>query len=268
MSEKGKELEAIKQNISYKPIDYVKLNQLSEDFGKHFTPQLELSVEQAFWFCISNPTIEPSNKPPVKVEVPSELPKVSLVNASLKKLKFHLAQFDSVVKKKTAPNARTEGEWGFEHTKELLVYVRDTCPNAIELHAKKVAVTPKTKIKKVRAYTHKKNDRISRTPSRNIKNKVEAQPRKVNKKNRVVEFIRDVDVKHSLLKENSELICATCKKSMFDGVHGMCLLDFMENVNSRAKSAKKHKNKIFGNLRVMYSLKYDLSGNQHAELSL
>ncbi|GJX82193.1 retrovirus-related pol polyprotein from transposon TNT 1-94 [Tanacetum coccineum] len=28
---------------------------------------------------------------------------------------------------------------------------------------------------------------------------------------------------------------------MFDGVHDMCLLDFVENVNSQAKSAKKHK---------------------------
>ncbi|GKE09316.1 integrase, catalytic region, zinc finger, CCHC-type containing protein [Tanacetum coccineum] len=28
---------------------------------------------------------------------------------------------------------------------------------------------------------------------------------------------------------------------MFDGVHDICLLDFVENVNSRAKSAKKHK---------------------------
>ncbi|GJS21324.1 integrase, catalytic region, zinc finger, CCHC-type containing protein [Tanacetum coccineum] len=57
---------------------------------------------------------------------------------------------------------------------------------------------------------NKKNDRISQTPSRNMKSKVEAQPRKVNKKNHVVEPIRDVDVKHSLLKANSELICATC----------------------------------------------------------
>ncbi|GKD87351.1 retrovirus-related pol polyprotein from transposon TNT 1-94, partial [Tanacetum coccineum] len=68
---------------------------------------------------------------------------------------------------------------------------------------------------------NKKNDRISRTPSRNTKNKVEAQPRKVNKKNSVIEPICDVDVKHSLLNENSEPICATCKKSMFDGVHDM-----------------------------------------------
>ncbi|GJS97260.1 retrovirus-related pol polyprotein from transposon TNT 1-94 [Tanacetum coccineum] len=66
---------------------------------------------------------------------------------------------------------------------------------------------------------NKRNDRISQTPSRNMKNKVEAQPRKVNKKNRVVEPICDVDGKHSLLNANSEPIYANCKKSMFDGVH-------------------------------------------------
>ncbi|GJZ57119.1 retrovirus-related pol polyprotein from transposon TNT 1-94 [Tanacetum coccineum] len=69
---------------------------------------------------------------------------------------------------------------------------------------------------------NKKNDRISRKLSRNMKNKVEAQPRKLNKKNSVVEPIRDVDVKHSPLNTNFEPICATCKKSMFDGVHDMC----------------------------------------------
>nr|GEW28671.1 hypothetical protein [Tanacetum cinerariifolium] len=67
---------------------------------------------------IFNPTIE-SSLPPVKVKVPSELPKVSLVNESLKKLKFQLAQFDSVVKKMTTPNAFTEGEWVFEHTQAI-----------------------------------------------------------------------------------------------------------------------------------------------------
>ncbi|GJY35721.1 retrovirus-related pol polyprotein from transposon TNT 1-94 [Tanacetum coccineum] len=88
---------------------------------------------------------------------------------------------------------------------------------------------------------NKKNDRISQTPSRNMKNKVEAQPKKFNKKNHVVEPIRNFNVKHSLLNANSKPICATCKKSMFNGVHDMCPLDFVENVNSRAKSAKKHK---------------------------
>ncbi|GKE21523.1 hypothetical protein Tco_1433035, partial [Tanacetum coccineum] len=40
--------------------------------------------------------------------VPKELPKVSMVNTSLKKLKHHLANFDVVVKEMTTPTAITE----------------------------------------------------------------------------------------------------------------------------------------------------------------
>ncbi|GKB02268.1 hypothetical protein Tco_0830357 [Tanacetum coccineum] len=300
-------------------------------------------AEQAFWFHMSNPTSKSSDASPVKIETPKELPKAILVNESLKKLKFHLARFDNVVKIRTTPDARTEDlfdsikktlvrtkeqsdslidklnlksaenkdlkaqiqdkvfvitslkndlrklkgkeivdiaaqipsantivpgmfkldldplaprllqnreahinylkytqkqadilrgiveqskakqpldnalDFACKHAQriqELLVYVRDTCPNAIKLSAKKVAATPKNNVKKVRLKCstsncgskptgNKKNDRISQTPSRNMKNKVEAQPRKVNKKNRVVEPIRDVDVKHSLLNANS-----------------------------------------------------------------
>nr|GEW66034.1 integrase, catalytic region, zinc finger, CCHC-type, peptidase aspartic, catalytic [Tanacetum cinerariifolium] len=140
-------------------------------------------------------------------EVPSELPRVSLVNASLKKLKFHLAQFDSMVKKRTTPDARTEAQLQDKDTticklkdivksmrekskkenvnydyckietknvelensvakvisknerlcneinhvkQELLVFVRVTCPNAIKLNEKKVDVTPKNMVNKVR----------------------------------------------------------------------------------------------------------------------
>ncbi|GKB12105.1 integrase, catalytic region, zinc finger, CCHC-type containing protein [Tanacetum coccineum] len=106
----------------------------------------------------------------------------------------------------------------------LLVYVRDTYPNAIKLSEKKVAITPMNKVKKVRFSEpltsssnikqvessktsdsntpvlsstglkcststcrsqptgNKKNDKILQKPSSNRKNKVEAQPRKVNKK--------------------------------------------------------------------------------------
>ncbi|GKA61967.1 retrovirus-related pol polyprotein from transposon TNT 1-94 [Tanacetum coccineum] len=119
MYEKVKDPKVIVKKISHKPIDYEKLNRLIEDFGKCFSPQQELSAEQAFWFHILNPTIEPPYIPPVIVDVPSELPKVSLVNTSLKKLKFHFTQFDSIVKKRTTPNALEEGEWGFEHTKTV-----------------------------------------------------------------------------------------------------------------------------------------------------
>nr|GEZ07069.1 hypothetical protein [Tanacetum cinerariifolium] len=63
------------------------------------------------------------------VEVPKELLKVSMVNSSLKKLKFHLASFDMVVKEKTTATAITEGEWGFKHTKacfrdEIIPFVK------------------------------------------------------------------------------------------------------------------------------------------------
>ncbi|GJV50933.1 retrovirus-related pol polyprotein from transposon TNT 1-94 [Tanacetum coccineum] len=49
---------------------------------------------------------------PTKVEVPKELPKVSMVNTSLKKLKHHLAGFDVVVKERTMATAIIEGSWG------------------------------------------------------------------------------------------------------------------------------------------------------------
>ncbi|GJZ23719.1 retrovirus-related pol polyprotein from transposon TNT 1-94 [Tanacetum coccineum] len=88
---------------------------------------------------------------------------------------------------------------------------------------------------------NKKNDRISQAPSRNKKNKVEAQRRKVNKVNHVVKPFCDVNVKHSLSKANSKILCATCNKSMFDGVHDKCLLDLVQNGNNRTKSAKKHR---------------------------
>ncbi|GKB83774.1 integrase, catalytic region, zinc finger, CCHC-type containing protein [Tanacetum coccineum] len=74
----------------------------------------------------SNPS---SSCRPTKVEVLSELPKVSMVNTSLKKLKRHLAGFDVVVKEKTTATTITEGSWGFEHTKacfkdEIISFVK------------------------------------------------------------------------------------------------------------------------------------------------
>nr|GEV08888.1 hypothetical protein [Tanacetum cinerariifolium] len=54
---------------------------------------------------------------PTKFEVPKELPTVSMVNTSLKKLKHHLASFDVVVKERTMATTITEGLWGLEHTK-------------------------------------------------------------------------------------------------------------------------------------------------------
>nr|GEX12860.1 hypothetical protein [Tanacetum cinerariifolium] len=78
-----------------KPVDYVALNQLSKDFKTCFVPQTELSAKQAFWSRYSVQYEEPNlSSSTTIVEVPKELPKVSMVNSSLKTLKFHLASFD------------------------------------------------------------------------------------------------------------------------------------------------------------------------------
>ncbi|GJW45102.1 hypothetical protein Tco_0073901 [Tanacetum coccineum] len=115
---------------------------------------------------------------------------------------------------------------------ELLVYVRDTCPYANKPSEKLVDVTPMNKVKKVRIESstsasrsqptgNKKNDKISQTPSSNVKNK---------------------------------LICVKCMQCMFDANHDVYFLDFVNDINMHAKSKSKSKKKtnciIFGNLGI------------------
>nr|GEU79712.1 copia protein [Tanacetum cinerariifolium] len=118
------------KKVITEPVDYAALNQLSNDFKTRFVPQTKCSAEQAFWSRYSvqpkEPNLSSSN---TIVEVPKELPKVSMVNSSLKKLKFHLAGFDVVVKERTNATAITEGTWGFEHTEacfrdEIIPFVK------------------------------------------------------------------------------------------------------------------------------------------------
>nr|GEV34010.1 uncharacterized mitochondrial protein AtMg00810-like [Tanacetum cinerariifolium] len=116
--EKQKDPMMSEKKVNTKPVDYAALNQLLQDFETRFVPQTELSAEPAFWSRYSVNSEEPNlSSSTTIVEVPKELPKVSMVNSSLKKLKFHLASFDVVVKERTTATAITEGTWGFEHTK-------------------------------------------------------------------------------------------------------------------------------------------------------
>ncbi|GJU23911.1 hypothetical protein Tco_1157253 [Tanacetum coccineum] len=80
------------KKVNTTPVDYAALNQLYKDFETRFVPQAELSAEQAFWSQNLVNSLKPilSSRPTI-VEVPKELPKVSMVNTSLKKLKHHLA---------------------------------------------------------------------------------------------------------------------------------------------------------------------------------
>nr|GFC76553.1 hypothetical protein [Tanacetum cinerariifolium] len=106
------------QKITLLKNDFQKEESRNIDRELALEEQTELSAEQAFWSQYLVQTDEPNlSACTTIVEVLRELPKVSLVNSCLKRLKFHLASFDMVVKERTTATAITEGTWGFEHTK-------------------------------------------------------------------------------------------------------------------------------------------------------
>ncbi|GKC96992.1 hypothetical protein Tco_1162434 [Tanacetum coccineum] len=84
------------KKVNTTPTNYAELNRLSEDFGKRFIPQQELSDEQDFWLQTSHPNTDQSALSPVKIEAHRELPKIT-------------------------PDALTKEEWGFEHTKAVFL---------------------------------------------------------------------------------------------------------------------------------------------------
>nr|GFB27806.1 hypothetical protein [Tanacetum cinerariifolium] len=127
---KQKDPMMLENKVNTTQVDYAFLNQRSQDFEKQFVPQTKLSTEQAFWSqnSVNSSEPTPSNRP-TKVQVPKELPKVSMVNRSLKKLNHHLDGFDVVVKERTTATTLTEGTWEFEHTKacfrdEIIPFVK------------------------------------------------------------------------------------------------------------------------------------------------
>ncbi|GKD07626.1 retrovirus-related pol polyprotein from transposon TNT 1-94, partial [Tanacetum coccineum] len=160
---------------------------------------------------------------------------------------------------------------------ELLVYVSQTCPNSPKPSEKLVVVTPMNKDKRVRFVKpvtsssniakqtdslktkdsnkplltssgskpsgNTKNNRITRPPSSNQKNKVEDHSRKVksslNKTNSVSEPVSNALVKHYVRNAKFESICAICNKCLFDANHDMCIIDYVNDVNVRSKYKSK-----------------------------
>nr|GEW23829.1 copia protein [Tanacetum cinerariifolium] len=93
----------------------VEIDNLKQTLSEHLKEKeslkqtTKLFAEQVFWSHNYVNSEEPNlSTRPTQVEVPKELPKVSMVNTSLKKLKHHLASFDVVVKEKTTATAITK----------------------------------------------------------------------------------------------------------------------------------------------------------------
>ncbi|GKC13663.1 retrovirus-related pol polyprotein from transposon TNT 1-94, partial [Tanacetum coccineum] len=316
-------LSSRKGKAEYHTTDYAALNQLYKDFSTRFVPQTELSVEQAFWSQNSVNSSEPTlSIRPTNVEVPKELPKVSMVNTSLKKLKHHLANFDVVVKERTTPtdhylrrskalvdnnvsnhpsdpelhqvnvepitpkllNKRTAHSAYIKHSQEeaavnpldpllesackytkliqeMLSKISKTYPsiNGEQLGYFYVAVTPMNKVKRVRftePVTSSRNTKIAHTSnlasnkpmlsSTGVKQSTSAsgsQPSGNTKKDKIQQTPSStLKNKHSKLNANYELKCVKCNGCMLSDNHDLCVLEFINNVNARAKSRSVKKN--------------------------
>nr|GEV98833.1 retrovirus-related Pol polyprotein from transposon TNT 1-94 [Tanacetum cinerariifolium] len=93
-----KEKESLEQMVTLLKNDFQKEESRNIDRELPLEKQTELSAEQVFWCQNSGNSKEPNiSSRTTIVEVPKELPKVRMVNSSLKKLKFHLASFDVAV---------------------------------------------------------------------------------------------------------------------------------------------------------------------------
>nr|GEW39386.1 copia-type Pol polyprotein [Tanacetum cinerariifolium] len=130
LSENLKEKESLEQMVTLLKNDFQKEESRNVNRELALKKQTKLFAEQVFWSQNSRNSEEPNlSSSTTIVEVPKELPKVSMVNSSLKKLKFHLASFDMVVKERTIATAIMEGTWWFEHTKacfrdEIIPFVK------------------------------------------------------------------------------------------------------------------------------------------------
>ncbi|GJZ39943.1 retrovirus-related pol polyprotein from transposon TNT 1-94 [Tanacetum coccineum] len=137
--EQSVEIDHLKQTLSEHVKEKESLMQiftrLKNDFKKEESRNIdrEIALEKKIKQLDNINSINSSDPAPscrpTKVEVPKELPKVSMVNTSLKKLKHHLADFDVVVKERTTSTTITEGSWGFEYTKacfrdEIIPFVK------------------------------------------------------------------------------------------------------------------------------------------------
>ncbi|GKF78731.1 hypothetical protein Tco_0234299 [Tanacetum coccineum] len=110
-----------KYRVNMKPINYAILN---NDYYKRFVRQTDLYSEHAYWKATSVPALDPSHSSTTVIfEVLKELPKVSMVNTSLKELKRYLTGFDQVVKERTTATAITEGTW-LKNTSNLKIKPR------------------------------------------------------------------------------------------------------------------------------------------------
>nr|GFA25793.1 hypothetical protein [Tanacetum cinerariifolium] len=179
-------------------------------------------------------------------EVPKELPKVSMVNSSLKKLKFHLASFDMAVEQHCVEKNKFQ-----DKMKDVLKENERLLEQAISTYIVNIVVNANVNYacktvneceRCVTIETELRRDFIKKECCDKFKQNV--RPSLHNKKS-VVNTKAISSVPNSKLNVNSDLKCATSNGCLFFDNHDSCVLKFINSMNARVKptSAKKPVNR-------------------------
>ncbi|GJW92775.1 retrovirus-related pol polyprotein from transposon TNT 1-94 [Tanacetum coccineum] len=219
---KEKDLMMLEKKVNTTPVDYVVLNQLSQDFEKRFVPQTELSAEQAFWSQNSVNSPEPTlSSRPTKVEFPKELPKISMEifqrdnsvsnqNApsfdqlfELNELKAQSQEKDTVIKKLKERIKSLSGKINEDKIKKDLEEIETI---NIELdHREKVLVitTLKDDLRKLKGKALVDND-VTKHPSDPEMLKIDVEPitpKLLNKKTAHSAYIKHTQEEATVLRD-------------------------------------------------------------------
>ncbi|GKA29135.1 hypothetical protein Tco_0715380 [Tanacetum coccineum] len=233
----------------------------------------ELSAEQDFWSKNSVNSPEPTlSSRPTKVEVPKELPKVSMVNTSLKKLKYHLASFAGC-KERTTPqlSLRPVGEKVLVITtleddlrklkgkaivdNKVTKHLSD--PDILKIDVE--PITPKLLNKQTAHSAYIKHTQEETIVLRDLVEHVKSKyPLRQSLRIRLL-FLG--------LMRSFELKYVKCKVASLSANHDLCVLDFINNVNAASStlfSAKLRNDNVGKDYWVMeylsdWNLYYDIN---------
>ncbi|GJX16560.1 retrovirus-related pol polyprotein from transposon TNT 1-94 [Tanacetum coccineum] len=190
-------------------------------------------------------------------------------------------KLDLVILAPKVKNNREAHEYYLKHTmeqaailrgliQELLGYIRDTCPDIHEPNEKLVAVTPINKKKIVRfADTITSSGNIPKVTNRPLLSSTRVKPSTSasgskpsgNTKNDRISRTPSSNEKNKHLVKGAQALCSICNECLFDADHAMCLIDHVNSMNMRDKSAfkkiKKRKEwkpigKVFNSVRYKW----------------
>ncbi|GKC29301.1 retrovirus-related pol polyprotein from transposon TNT 1-94, partial [Tanacetum coccineum] len=148
-------------------------------------------------------------------------------------------KLDPVILAPKVKNNREAHEYYLKHTMEQAAILREVVEQAKSRNPLDSAtysacmVKCSTSASGSKPLGNTKNDRISRTPSSNEKNKVEVQSRKVKSKLNEQNFdsknVYNKHVKHPV--KGAQALCSICNECLFDANHAMCLIDYVNSMN-------------------------------------